>query len=77
MKLPPAVAIPLTGWDTRKSFTGLQVPTLVVGSENDTIAPVRSHSIPFYNSIPAATEKEYIEINNGSHFTPNSPNTRF
>jgi predicted dienelactone hydrolase len=29
-------AIPLTGWDTRKSFSTNRVPTLVVGAETDT-----------------------------------------
>ena len=37
---PGQAAIPLTGWHTTKSFSGNRVPTLVVGSENDTVAPV-------------------------------------
>jgi dienelactone hydrolase len=68
-------AIPLTGWHTTKSFAGNRVPTLVVGSENDTVAPVDQHSLPFYNSMSATLDKAYLEINGGSHFTPNSANT--
>ncbi len=34
-----------------------------------------SHSIPFYNSIPASAEKAYIELRGASHFAPNSTNT--
>lgn len=68
-------AIPLTGWDTRKSFSTNQVPTLVVGAEADTVAPVSSHSIPFYTSLNATYEKAYLELNGASHFAPNSPNT--
>jgi predicted dienelactone hydrolase len=68
-------AIPLTGWDTRKSFSTNRVPTLVVGAENDTIAPVASHSIPFYTSLSATYEKAYLELNGASHLAPNSPNT--
>ncbi|HEY6746698.1 MAG TPA: hypothetical protein VI357_13385 [Mycobacteriales bacterium] len=68
-------AIPLTGWDTRKNFSTNQVPTLVVGAENDTVAPVATHSIPFYTSLNATYEKAYLELNGASHFAPNSPNT--
>ena len=38
-------------------------------------APVASHSIPFYTSIPSATEKAYLELNNASHFFPQTTNT--
>ena len=68
-------AIPLTGWDTRKSFSTNRTPTLVIGAENDSVAPVSSHSIPFYNSLSATYEKAYLELNGASHFAPTSPNT--
>jgi dienelactone hydrolase len=68
-------AIPLTGWDTRKSFATVKVPTLVVGAEDDTTAPVASHSIPFYTSIPAASEKAYLELAGATHSAPTSSNT--
>lgn len=66
-------AIPLTGWNTRKNFSSVRVPTMVIGAENDSIAPVSTHSIPFYISLPP--EKAYLELNNASHFAPNSSNT--
>jgi alpha-beta hydrolase superfamily lysophospholipase len=68
-------AIPLTGWHLTKNWSGNQVPTLVVGAENDSVAPVATHSIPFYTSLSATYEKAYLELNNASHFAPNSPNT--
>jgi predicted dienelactone hydrolase len=68
-------AIPLTGWDTRKSFSTNRVPTLVVGAQADLVAPVASHSIPFYNSLSASYEKAYLELAGASHFAPNSDNT--
>ncbi|MEU8615982.1 alpha/beta hydrolase [Actinoplanes sp. NPDC048791] len=68
-------AVPLAPWNLTKSWSGLRVPTLIVGGESDTIAPVSSHSIPFYNSIPSATEKAYLELNNASHFFPQTTNT--
>ncbi|GGN07217.1 putative dienelactone hydrolase [Actinoplanes campanulatus] len=68
-------AVPLAPWNTDKSWSELRVPTLIVGGESDTIAAVSSHSIPFYNSIPASAEKSYLELNNASHFFPQSTNT--
>ena len=68
-------AIPLTGWHTDKSWGSNRVPTLVVGAENDSVAPVSSHSIPFYTSLPSTLDKAYLELNGASHFAPNSSNT--
>lgn len=68
-------AIPLTGWNTTKSWSSLRVPTLVIGADGDTVAPVATHSEPFYNSLPSTLDKAYLELNNATHFTPNSSNT--
>lgn len=68
-------AVPLTAWSTLKSFSNMQVPTLVVGAESDTVASVSSHSIPFYNSLSSSLDKAYAELNGASHFAPNSTNT--
>jgi hypothetical protein len=65
----------MTPWSQTKSFSTVRVPTLVVGAENDSVAPVTSHSIPFYTSLPASLDKAYAELNNASHFAPNSTNT--
>jgi predicted dienelactone hydrolase len=67
-------AIPLTGWHTTKNWSGVRVPTLVVGAEYDSIAPVASHSEPFYTSLPATLDKAYLELNGASHSAPTSPN---
>jgi dienelactone hydrolase len=68
-------AIGLTPWDQTKSFSGDRVPTMIIGAQNDNIAAVAQHSIPFYNSIPAASEKAYLELAGAGHTAPNSPNT--
>ncbi|SDS74567.1 alpha/beta hydrolase family protein [Actinoplanes derwentensis] len=67
-------AIPLTPWNLTKNFRQVQVPTLIVGAEADTIAPVRSFSTPFFESLPAAPGKAFLELNGASHFAPNTPN---
>jgi predicted dienelactone hydrolase len=68
-------AVPLAPWNLTKSWSTLRVPTLIVGGESDTVAPVSSHSEPFYASIPATAEKAYLELNSASHFFPQSVNT--
>jgi predicted dienelactone hydrolase len=68
-------AIPLTGWHTDKSWGSVRVPTLVIGAENDSVAPVSSHSEPFYSSLPSTLDKAYLELNGASHFAPNTSNT--
>jgi dienelactone hydrolase len=60
-------AVPLQPWNTSTNFSGVDVPSLIVGAENDSIASVASHSRPFYNSIPAASEKALLVVNAASH----------
>lgn len=68
-------AVPLAPWHTTKSWSGIRVPTMIIGGESDSVASVTTHSQPFYQSIPASSEKAYLELNNASHFFPQSPNT--
>jgi predicted dienelactone hydrolase len=68
-------AIPLTAWNTDKSWPEIQTPTLIVGAQSDTVASVGTHSIPFYNSLPSSLDKAYLELRGASHFAPNSSNT--
>ncbi|GAB7044611.1 lipase [Catenuloplanes niger JCM 9533] len=67
-------AIPLTPWHGTKSWSSDRVPTLIIGAENDTVAPVASHSEPFYTSLPSTLDKAYLELNNASHSAPTSTN---
>ncbi|WP_261720314.1 dienelactone hydrolase family protein [Streptomyces sp. FZ201] len=68
-------AIPLTPWNTDKTWPELRTPTLVIGADGDTIAPVATHSEPFYSSLPSGLDRAYLELNGATHFTPNSSNT--
>nr|7QJT_A Chain A, cutinase (711) [Thermobifida cellulosilytica TB100] len=67
-------AIPLTPWHLNKSWSNVQVPTLIIGAENDTVAPVALHAEPSYTSIPTSTRKAYLELNGASHFAPSVAN---
>lgn len=60
-------AIPMAPWNTYTNFSTVRVPTMVFGCEADTIAPVRQHAEPFYESIPGTTRKAYLEVNNDDH----------
>ncbi|NAZ87115.1 alpha/beta hydrolase, partial [Kineococcus sp. T90] len=73
----PAIkaAIPLTPWNTDKTWPEIGTPTLIIGAQNDSVAPVTSHSEPFYNTIPTATDKAYLELRGASHFAPNTSDT--
>ncbi|MER6507348.1 alpha/beta hydrolase [Nonomuraea sp. NPDC001636] len=68
-------AVPLAPWNLTKSWPGLRVPTMIIGGEADTVAPVATHSEPFYQSIPSPVEKAYLELNGASHFFPQVTNT--
>ncbi|MFC4630166.1 serine aminopeptidase domain-containing protein [Promicromonospora alba] len=68
-------AIPLTPWNTDKTWPEVSTPTLIVGAENDSIASVRSHAEPFYQSLPSGADKAYLELRGASHFAPNTDNT--
>ncbi|MFJ4340016.1 alpha/beta hydrolase family protein [Streptomyces sp. NPDC088915] len=68
-------AVPLTGWNTDRTWPEITTPTLVIGADGDTVAPVATHSEPFYESLPDSLDKAYLELNGATHFTPNSSNT--
>ncbi|MFF9044110.1 alpha/beta hydrolase family protein [Streptomyces parvulus] len=68
-------AIPLTPWNTDKSWPEVSTPTLIFGADGDTVAPVASHAEPFYSGLPSGTDRAYLELNNATHFSPNSSNT--
>jgi dienelactone hydrolase len=67
-------AIPLTPYHSTKNWSTVRTPTLIIGAENDSVAPVSSHSEPFYTSLPSTLDKAYLELNNASHGAPNSAN---
>lgn len=68
-------AIPLAPWHTDKAWPEVSTPTLIVGAENDIIAPVGSHAEPFYTSLPANSKHAYLELNNAGHNATNSDNS--
>ncbi|MGW5157512.1 alpha/beta hydrolase family protein [Nonomuraea wenchangensis] len=68
-------AVPIAPWNLTKSWSGVRVPTMIIGGQADAVAPVATHSQPFYTSIPASSEKAYLELAGASHFFPQTTNT--
>ncbi|MFE6993251.1 bis(hydroxyethyl) terephthalate hydrolase [Streptomyces pharetrae] len=68
-------AIPLTPWNLDKTWPELRTPTMIIGADGDSIAPVSSHAEPFYQNLPSSLDKAYLELNSATHFTPNSNDT--
>ena len=60
-------AVPLQPWDIAQNFSGIRVPTMIIGAQADFIAPVAGHSEPFYEQVPATTEKAYLEVAGADH----------
>ncbi len=67
-----SAAIPFTSWQPSGDFSTISIPTLVIAGEADTIAAVAEHAWPHYNSIPAGTQKVFLEIADGDHFIANN-----
>ena len=67
-------AVPLTPWDLNRDFAAVKVPTMIIGGQADTIAPVNVHSKRFFASLGSG-DKGYLELAGASHFAPNIPNT--
>jgi cutinase len=65
-------AVALQPWDLFVSFSGVRVPSMIIGAQNDAIAGVASHAEPFYTQIPAASEKAYLELAGADHLVGTS-----
>ncbi|MFC4909562.1 alpha/beta hydrolase [Actinomadura gamaensis] len=69
--------IPLAPWDPNSGFAwNVKADTLVVGADNDLIAPVATFAEPIYKDLRSAPEKAYLELGNAEHvFSFVLPNT--
>lgn len=66
--------IPLTPWHTDKTWPEVVSPSMIIGAEKDTIAPVRDHAEPFYESLPGTLQKAYPELQEAAHSATNKDN---
>lgn len=66
-------AAPQAPWNTTSSFSRITTPVLIFSCQSDIVAPVISHSNPFYSSM-TRNPKQLLEKTLGDHFCVNSPN---
>jgi dienelactone hydrolase len=66
-------AAPQAPWNTTSSFSRVTVPVLIFSCQSDIVAPVASHSNPFYNSM-TRNPKQLLEKTLGDHFCVNNAN---
>lgn len=67
--------IPLAPFSADKTFPEVTSPTLVVGAQDDVVAPVRRHAERFYETLPADGDKAYLELRGATHSAPTVPST--
>jgi len=67
-------AVPLAPWSVTKNWSTIKVPTMVLGGQDDAVAPESQHALPFYDSMTAAPEKAFLELRGGNHSDPASDN---
>lgn len=67
-------SVPLTPWHTDKTWPEVTTPTAIFGAERDTIAPVKDHAEPFYESLPTTLQKAYPELQEADHYVTNKDN---
>ncbi|WP_139984383.1 alpha/beta hydrolase family protein [Nocardioides litoris] len=67
-------AVGLTPWNLDKTWPEVQAAALEIGAEDDSVAPVGSHAIPFWTSLTSAERRAYLELAGASHFAPNTAN---
>ncbi|WP_018653227.1 alpha/beta hydrolase family protein [Actinomadura flavalba] len=63
-------AIPLAPWEYNSAWDGVRTPTLVIGGEDDKIAPVGGMASNFFTKLTNAPEKAYLELRGGNHWAP-------
>ncbi|MER7544639.1 alpha/beta hydrolase [Spirillospora sp. NPDC127506] len=68
-------AVPLAPWDLNYDWKSVRTPTMIMGADNDLIAPADSMAHSYYTGLTGAPEKAYLELRNAGHMTFNSPNT--
>lgn len=68
-------AIPMEPYETGKTFYADKVPTLIIGAQNDSTAPVAQHAKPFYGQLSSTLDKAYLELAGAGHQATNSAST--
>lgn len=64
-------SIPFAPWNSSTNFSSVTTPTFIIACQDDSIAPVRDHALPFYNSL-SRPAKVFMEMRGESHYCGNT-----
>ncbi|MET0334288.1 MAG: alpha/beta hydrolase [Rhizobacter sp.] len=64
-------SIPFAPWNSSTNFSSVTTPTFIIACQSDSIAPVNSHALPFYNSL-SRPAKVFMEMRGESHYCGNT-----
>jgi hypothetical protein len=67
-------AVTLAPWDLGNPIATNKVPTMVIGADGDSVAPVAMHADPLYTGMTAASDKAYLRMRGADHEAPGQPN---
>ncbi|PWW60274.1 alpha/beta hydrolase family protein [Actinokineospora spheciospongiae] len=62
-------AFAMAPWSVVSNWSGVGVPTALVGGGKDKTAPVDNFSIPMYEGLPDSTRKAFAELTEADHLT--------
>jgi predicted dienelactone hydrolase len=65
-------AVPMTPASNVSDFSGVQVPTLILACEKDTIAPNDTFSAKYYPTLSTSIDRAYLELAGADHLCPTS-----
>ena len=61
-------AVAFQPWHSNLAWSGVRVPTMIHGAQNDAIAPIAQHAEPLYAALTGAPERAYVEFAGADHF---------
>ncbi|MCG8917203.1 alpha/beta hydrolase [Actinokineospora sp. PR83] len=66
-------AFAMAPWSVVSNWSGVEVPTMLVGGSKDKTAPVGNFAIPMYQGLSNSTHKAYAELSGADHLTFTGP----
>lgn len=66
-------AFAMAPWSVVSNWSGVGVPTMLVGGSKDKTAPVGNFAVPMYQGLPNSTHKAYAELADADHLTFTGP----
>ncbi|WP_010524086.1 acetylxylan esterase [Nesterenkonia sp. F] len=62
--------VPVAPWHPRRGWSAIEAATLVLGAEEDRVAPVDEHALPIYAGLTGTRAKAYLELRGADHLDP-------